>query len=79
MNNKISDDTVPELLAWCQKIHSLNLSYNCLTERSLHYIERDADKMGGLSNITLSNNKIVLRSVKDRLEALRRRGIKISL
>ena len=35
--------------------------------------------MGSLSNITLSNNKIVLRNVKERLENLRKKGIKISL
>jgi hypothetical protein len=35
--------------------------------------------MGYLENITLSNNKIVLRHVKDRLEALKRNGLKVSL
>lgn len=35
--------------------------------------------MGYLENITLSHNKIVLRNVKDRIEALKKEGIKVSL
>ena len=38
MNNKLTDDVLPELLTRCQRIHSLNLSYNCFTERSLHFV-----------------------------------------
>lgn len=79
MNNKISDECLPELLARCRQVGSLNLSYNCLTEKSLEYLEQEAEELGLLENITLSNNKIQLRSVKDRLEALRKRGLKVSL
>jgi hypothetical protein len=79
MNNKISDDCLPELLGRCRQVGSLNLSYNCLTEKSLEFLEQEAEELGLLENITLSNNKIQLRSVKDRLEALRKRGLKVSL
>jgi hypothetical protein len=79
MSNKISDELFPELVSRCTHVYSLNLSYNLLTERSLEWLEREAGRLGELQNITLSNNKIVLRNVKDRLETLRRKGVKISL
>jgi len=67
MNNKISDDIFPELLIRCTNVNTLNLSYNNLTERSLDFIEQEVDNLGHLANITLSNNKIILRNVKERL------------
>lgn len=79
MNNKITDEIFPELLIRCTNVNTLNLSYNNLTEKSLDFIEQEADNLGHLTNITLSNNKIVLRSVKERLEMLRKKGVKISL
>lgn len=42
-------------------------------------LEQQAGSLGELKNITLSNNKIVLRNVRERLEGLARRGIKVSL
>ena len=38
MNNKITDEVLPELVLSCKRIHSLNLSYNCLSERSLDWL-----------------------------------------
>jgi Ran GTPase-activating protein (RanGAP) involved in mRNA processing and transport len=79
MNNKIGDDAFPELLARCRHLTSLNLSYNLLSEKSLDVLEQQAGSLGELRNITLSNNKIVLRHVRERLDGLARRGIKVSL
>lgn len=79
MNNKLSDEIFPELINRCRHLSSINLSYNNLSEKSLEWLEKEADRLGSLSNITLSNNKIVLRNVKDRIENLKRKGIKISL
>ncbi len=67
MNNKISDEIFPDLLLRCRHLCSINLSYNNLTEKSLEWLEKESDYLGNLSNITLSNNKIVLRNVKDRI------------
>jgi hypothetical protein len=39
----------------------------------------EAYNLGDLKNITLSNNKIVLRNNKDKVEELKRRGINVSL
>ena len=78
MNNRITDEIFPILMTRCQELNSLNLSYNQLTEQSLNYLEEEAEK-GRLSNITLSNNKIVLRNVKDQLERLKNKGFNVSL
>jgi hypothetical protein len=51
----------------CRHLYSINLSYNNLTEKSLEWLEKEVDYLGNLSNITISNNKIVLRNVKDRI------------
>ncbi len=67
MNNKITDEAFPELLHRCRNSFSLNLSYNNLTEKSLEWLEKEAVNLGNLANITVSNNKIVLRNVKDRI------------
>lgn len=79
MNNKLGDELFPILVERCKRICSLNLSYNNFTEKVLEYLESECEQLGYLENITLSNNKIVLRNVKDRLEVLRRRGLKVSL
>ena len=67
MNNKIGDEAFPELAMRCRNISSLNLSYNNLTERVLDFLESEGHQLGQLENITLSNNKIVLRNVRERL------------
>ena len=67
MNNKIGDEAFPEIVDRCKNINSLNLSYNNLTEKVLDYLENECGQLGQLYNITLSNNKIVLRNVRDRL------------
>lgn len=79
MNNKLTDEAFPTLVQSCKRVSTLNLSYNSLTEKALEYIEQECNSLGYLENITLSHNKIVLRSVKDRIEALKRIGIKVSL
>ncbi len=67
MNNKLTDDAFPEILVRCRNTFSLNLSYNNLTEKCLDWLEKEAVNLGNLTNITVSNNKIVLRNVKDRI------------
>ena len=79
MNNKISDDVFAELISRCRNVTSLNLSYNGLTEKCLDWLEVYAEHLGELRNITLSNNKIVLRNNRERIDELRRRGLTVSL
>ena len=79
MKNKVSDEAFPSLIRNCRGVASLNLSYNLLTEKSLQWLESELPNLGRLSNITLSNNKIQLRVVRERLEQLRRRGLTVSL
>lgn len=79
MNNKLTDESFPEIISRCRFIASINLSYNLITEKSLEWLEQCCDNLGELKNITLSNNKIVLRNVRERLDGLARRGVKVSL
>ena len=79
MNNKISDDIFAELISRCRNVSSLNLSYNTLTEKCLDWLEVYAEHLGDLRNITLSNNKIVLRNNRERIDELKRRGLNVSL
>ena len=67
MNNKISDEIFGELIYRCRAIPSLNLSYNALSERCLEWLLEESFNLGELRNITLSNNKIVLRNNKERI------------
>lgn len=64
MKNKISDEVLPMLIQNCKAVTSVNLSYNLLTEKSLDWLESNAENLGRLKTITLSNNKIQLRTVK---------------
>ena len=67
MNNKIGDDVFATVVGRCKSIVSLNLSYNNLSEKVLDYLSSECEQLGQLENITLSNNKIILRNVKERL------------
>ena len=79
MNNRITDDIFIDLLSKCKGLTSLNLGGNQLSEKSLEWLQREAKNLGQLKNITLSCNKIVLRNVKERLQALKERGLNVSL
>lgn len=50
-----------------------------LTERCLDWLEMEAGHLGELKTITLSNNKIVLRNNRERIEELKKKGIIVTL
>ena len=50
-----------------------------MTDRCLDLLEMEVGTLGDLRNITLSNNKIVLRNNRERIEELKRKGLNVSL
>jgi hypothetical protein len=67
------------MLPYLGGIITLNLSQNLLTDRFIDHLLNHLPKMPMLKSIILSQNKIRERSVKTRLEEVKKYDVLISL
>lgn len=58
---------------------SLNLSQNLLSDSSIDYILANLERVPKLKNLGLSMNKIKERSVREKIELIKKRGITVSI
>ena len=72
IRNKLSDEGVGKLIPYLGNIITLNLSQNFLTEHILDILGDAKQHLPKLKNIILSQNKIIERKHKAKLEKLRK-------
>jgi molybdenum cofactor biosynthesis enzyme MoaA len=60
-------------------VRSLNISQNTLTEKALDYLVEGLREPSQLRTVIMSMNKISLRQVRSKVEALKAKGVNVSL
>lgn len=79
IRNKLTDEGLEKMLPHFSSIITLNLSQNLLTDRFIDYLLTHLPRLPLLKSIILSQNKIKERSVKTRLEEIKKYEIVVSL
>ena len=79
IRNKLSDEAVGKIIPYLSNIITLNLSQNFLTDHVLDILGESKQQLPKLKNIILSQNKIIERKHKAKLEKLRKLDWTISV
>lgn len=79
IRNKLTDEALDKMLPHFGGIITLNLSQNLLTDRFIDHLLNHLPRLPLLKSIILSQNKIKERSVKTRLEEIKKYEIVVSL
>ena len=73
------DKFISKILPYMGNVITLNLSQNFLTERTLDILINEKDHMHNMKNIILSQNKIIERKHKAKIEKLRKLEFTVSV
>ena len=79
IRNKINDETIAKILPYMGSVITLNLSQNFLTDRVLDILIDGRHHMTAMKSIILSQNKIIERKHKIRIEKLRSLDLTVSV
>lgn len=77
--NKLSDDIIPYLWKNLSSIQTLNLSNNHFTEKLIDSFMSNLPQVPHLKSLVLTQNKIIPRALKTKVEQLRQIGILVTL
>ena len=72
IRNKLTDDGIKKILPYLGNVITLNLSQNLLTEHVLDYLYEGRGYLHSLKTIILSQNKIVERKSKPKIDKLKK-------
>lgn len=79
IRNKLSDQCIAKILPFFSNVTTLNLSQNMLTEQVLDILYENRKNLESLRTIILSQNKIVERKHKDKIEKIRKLNWNVSI
>lgn len=79
IRNKLTDDAIAKILPYLRGVITLNLSQNLLTERVLDILIEGRNYLGSMRSVILSQNKIMERKAKSKLEKLKELDLIISI
>ena len=79
IRNKLEDETIHKILPYLGNVITLNLSQNFLTDRTLDILVDGRAYLENIKTIILSQNKIIERKHKTKLEKLRKLDLIVSV
>lgn len=77
--NKLTDDIIPHLWKNLSKVQILNLSNNHFTQKIIDSFMTKLPEVPLLKNLVLTQNKIVSRNMKVKIDQLKQIGILVTL
>lgn len=79
IRNKLSDNCIKHIINNFDNISTLNLSQNYLTDTTLDIIAEHIEMLPKLKSLILSQNKIIERKHKTKIDKLKKLGLAISV
>ena len=72
IRNKLTDEGISRLIPFLGQITTLNLSQNLLTDNVLDILHENNKHLGSLRTVILSQNKIIERKHKIKIDKLKK-------
>lgn len=79
IRNKLTDEGISKLLPFMSNITTLNLSQNLLTDNVLDILYENRKYLGSLRTVILSQNKIMERKHKLKIDRLKKLEWNVSI
>ena len=79
IRNKLTDEGISKLLPFMSNITTLNLSQNLLTDNVLDILYENRKYLGNLRTVILSQNKIMERKHKLKIDRLKKLEWNVSI
>lgn len=79
IRNKLTDDAIFKILPYMKGVLTLNISQNLLTERVLDILIEGRAYLESMRSIILSQNKIMERKAKPKLDKLKSMDLTITI
>lgn len=79
IRNKLTDEGVAKILPYLKNMTTVNLSQNILTDNVLDILAENSSSLPQLRTVILSQNKIIERKHRSKIEKLKKIGWTVSV